>query len=290
VILLDVLILITALNDLRIEKTINSLLGQNTGLDYSILIADGGSKPELLKKYKRISSQAKKEKDIDIFFKVFPGSIAKTRDEALNFIFSEMEEKPDIICFIDTDEIAPPNWLKEITSPIINEGYDFVFGPTKPVLKNANFVTRYVYFDEARMYKLVKDGLIYYGAMGNSAWSSELFISLKKKYGYYINTTLTMGGEDYELTLRAISEGFRGTFNESAWVWHDQRNIDTLKKLIRKRWKYLVGAAKAYKVGNKGHESIKSSIKKYFKYGLHPIDIVAIALSFLALVYLKFRP
>ena len=277
--------MITALNDPRIEKTIESLLAQNTELDYSILIADGGSKSEFLDKYKLISSHAKKERGIDIFFKIFPGSIAETRDAALNFILSEMEEKPKIICFIDTDEVAPQNWLKEITSPIINEGYDFIFGPTKPVLENANFVTRYVYFDEARMYRLVKDGLIYYGAMGNSAWSSELFILLKEKYGYYINTKLTMGGEDYELTLRALSEGFRGTFNEKAWVWHDQRNIDTLKKLIRKKWRYLVGAAKAYNIQGENLKPAKSSILKYFKYGFHPVDFIIIFLSFLALLY-----
>jgi len=145
---------------------------------------------------------------------------------------SSVSKKPKIICFIDTDEIVPQNWLKEITDPIINKDYHFVFGSTKPVLDDANFITRYIYFDEARMYRLVKDGFIFYGAMGNSAWSSELFISLKKKYGYYINTTLTMGGEDYELTLRALSEGFKGTFNENAWVWHDQRNINTLRKLL----------------------------------------------------------
>ena len=287
--LLDVLILITALNDPGIEKTIESLLDQKTELDYSILIADGGSSPEVLEKYRCISSQAKKEKDIDVFFKSFPGSIAETRDAALNFILGKMEEKPKIICFIDTDEIAPQNWLKEITSPIINGDYHFVFGPTKPVVDGVNFVTRYVYFDEARMYRLVKDGLIYYGAMGNSAWSSELFISLKKKYGYYINTKLKMGGEDYELTLRALSEGLKGTFNENAWVWHDQRNIDTLRKLVRKKWRYLVGAAKAYNLQKKNLVPAKSSILKYFKYGFHPIDFIVIALSFLALLYSKVR-
>jgi len=287
---LDVLILITALNDPRIEKTIESLLDQNTELDYSILIADGGSSSELIEKYKHVSSKAKREVGIEVFFKCFPGSIAETRDAALNFIFSEMEEKPKAICFIDTDEIAPSNWLKEITSPIVNSDYHFVFGPTKPVLDSANFVTRYIYFDEERMYRLVKDGFIYYGAMGNSAWSSELFISLKKKYGYYINAKLTMGGEDYELTLRALSQGFRGTFNEKAWVWHDQRNIDTLKKLIRKKWKYLIGAAKAYSVQSEVPKFTKSSILKYFKYGFHPIDVIVILLSFLALVYLKICP
>lgn len=286
---MDVLILITALNDPRIEKTIESLLNQKTELDYSILIADGGSSPEILEKYRYISSQAKKKKSIEVFFKSFPGSVAETRDAALNFILSEMEEKPKIICFIDTDEIAPQNWLKEITDPIMNGDYHFVFGPTKPVLDGANFVTRYVYFDEARMYRLVKDGLIYYGAMGNSAWSSELFILLKKKYGYYINTKLKMGGEDYELTLRALSEGLKGTLNENAWVWHDQRNINTLRKLVRKKWRYLVGAAKAYNLQKKNLVPAKSSILKYFKYGFHPIDFIVIALSILALLYSKIR-
>ena len=58
---MDVLILITALNDLRIEKTIESLLDQKTELAYSILIADGGSSPEVLEKYRYISSQAKRK-------------------------------------------------------------------------------------------------------------------------------------------------------------------------------------------------------------------------------------
>lgn len=275
------MIIITAFNDPRIERTIKSLLDQEASIGYSILIADGGSRKDLVEMYKCMSSLAKKEHDIEVLFKVFPGSIAETRDAALRFVLEEMHEGPDVICFIDTDEVAPKSWLNEITRPIKSENYDFVFGPTKPVLEGANFVTRYVYFDEERMYKMIKDGFIHYGAMGNSAWSSNLFITLREKYGYYINTSLTMGGEDYELTLRALSEGFKGTFNENAWVWHDQRNIDSLRKLVRKKWRYLVGAAKAYDTVPKTNSFnvTKVSVLKYFKYGIHLLDLLIILLS-----------
>src|SRR5687767_7572407 len=99
-------ILVTLLNDPRAVRCVESALAQGSLVE-EVLVADGGSKPELLAP---LQDLAKRERRVRIL--AAPGSVAASRNQALS------EIRTDIVAFLDADEVAPPGWLNALTSPI----------------------------------------------------------------------------------------------------------------------------------------------------------------------------
>lgn len=251
-------IIITNLNDDRIFNLISSLSQFKC---HEIVVADGGSSSEHLKKLKSI-------KDERLKINVLPGSIAVTRNKVIPFI------EGDIVVFIDTDELPlDTNWLKYLTEPIISEKADFTFGPTMPVGTASNRIARYFDKYDEWLYKNVLPNDISKGAMGNSAWRSEIIQSL----GF--DTALTIGGEDYDLTIRALAKGYRGIFVSDAILLHDQNNIRTLRHFIKKEFfYYLLGASLAYKKNRLSISKIRGSVRGSNWHG-DPLEIVVILMK-----------
>ncbi|HEC93051.1 MAG TPA: glycosyltransferase [Candidatus Atribacteria bacterium] len=249
-------VIITLLNDFRVKDTIDSLLTQER-LPDEIIIADGGSEKTLLN---LLSNYKKKSKRIKVYN--LPGSVAETRNKVLPMV------KGDLIIFLDADEIAPPQWLSHLINPIEKDEVDFTGGPTKPHQKAMNkceaFVNNYSHW----FYKHIVSNDISMLPMGNTAWRKKIFDEIG---GF--DERLRWGGEDYEINLRALAKGFKGTLVKDAWVWHDQSHLHSLKDIFRKKYKYATGAALAYFKSEKISKKIGGAAKTAFMY-FHPIEFM----------------
>ena len=81
--------------------------------------------------------------------------------------------------------------------------------------------------------------------MGNSAWRTDLIKKIE------FDPCLGIGGEDYDLTIRASLNGYKGKYVQSAMVLHDQSGINSFKKFLKKMfYNYMVGASLAYRKSN----------------------------------------
>ena len=256
-------IIITNLNDNRIFNLIDSLRQLNF---YEIIVADGGSSPAHLEKLNKI-----KDERLKVY--VLPGSIAVTRNKVTPLI------KGDIVVFIDTDELPfDSNWLTKLTAPIISGEAHFTFGPTRPMHAAGNRIARYFDSYDEWLYANILPHDISKGAMGNSAWKAEII----KKLGF--DTALTIGGEDYDLTIRALASGYHGSFVPDAILLHDQNNIRTLRRFIKKEFfYYLLGASLAYKKNRVSMGKIRGSVRGSTWRG-DPLEIVVILMKPLAFI------
>ena len=218
-------LVVTSYNDFRITELIRMLLNLDM---YEIIIADGGSKGILLSELIKIEDNRIKLYNV-------PGSIVESREGVRNKV------EGDITVFIDTDEIPSSGWLSELTEPIIGGKADFCFGPTVPPSAANNRIERFVNEYDKEFYQKIVKVNPQMGPMGNSAWKTEIL----KKISF--DTSLTMGGEDYDFNLKAIRAGYKGAFAPDAYVYHDQSEISTLMILLKKKFRYMVGAAVAYR-------------------------------------------
>jgi len=249
-------VVVTLLNDFRVKRTIDSLLSQKR-LPDEIVIADGGSKKELLDMLHEYE-----ERDNRIKVYVLPGSVAETRNKVLFLL------KGDIIVFLDADEVAPPEWLSSLIKPIENGIVDFVGGPTKPLEEPKNKCEAFVNNFSKWFYKNIACIDISKLPMGNTAWHKKIFQAVG---GF--DERLKWGGEDYDINLRALTNGFKGMLIREAWVWHDQSHLNSLNKIIRRKYKYATGATLAYLKNKEGERELRSVARASMIY-FHPIELI----------------
>ncbi|HWG89446.1 MAG TPA: glycosyltransferase [Candidatus Thermoplasmatota archaeon] len=226
-------VLVTLFNDKRVLRTLESLGQQTRRLD-RILVADGGSRDGTLEAVREFAA---KHPDLPVDVRVYPGSVAETRNQAL----ADMPAETGIVVFLDADQIAPDFWLEKLVAPIEAGSAEFTGGPTRPWAPPKNQVEHYINEFEAWFYPNVVAHDITALPMGNSAWRRDLF----QKIGNF-DQTLVWGGEDYDINLRAVQAGQRGRYVPDAWVYHDQSHLDTRRKVLRRKYRYAVGATVAY--------------------------------------------
>jgi glycosyltransferase involved in cell wall biosynthesis len=215
-------VIVTSYNDHRIENTLKSLSLQTTK-PQEILVADGGTRWDIKSICDRYNAR----------LEIIRGNVPETRSVAIKLAIG------DVIAFIDTDEIAPPEWLSILTKPILSGEADFTGGPTKhkPAKSQAEL---YVNMLEDNLYETLVKRDIRYLPMGNSAWSRKVF----DQVGTFDATLV--GSEDYDINIRALRAHFTGKFVQDAWVYHDHSEINTARKLFKKRYRYLKTTALLY--------------------------------------------
>ena len=256
-------IVITSYNDLRVVELVPRLKKLNV---HEIIIADGGSVEE-----KRITLQSLAN-DVVKFYDL-PGNIAETRFQVQNLIHG------DITVFIDTDELPTENWIERITEPITSGLSDFTFGPTSPLKAADNRFTRYLDKYDRYLYENILPQDITKGALGNSAWKTEIIQKVN------FDPCLGIGGEDYDLTIRAIKAGYKGVYVKDAVLLHDQSNIRTIRKFVKKMfYNYQVGASLAYRKNGMLFKKARTSTKVNYRFK-DPLEIVIFMLKVPALIF-----
>ena len=253
-------VLITLLNDRRVVRCVKSALAQGAAVT-EILVADGGSQPELLADLAKLA-----EREPRIRILKAPGSVAESRNSALAGI------KTNVVAFLDADEVAPVGWLPTLTEPIRKGDADFTGGPTRPLADAQTKAEQYINRGEEALYREHVPHDLALLPMGNSAWRVDL---LRRIGGF--DARLAWGGEDYDVNLRAIRSGARGVFVPAAFVFHDQSHLDSFRKVLRRKRRYYFGAATAYIKNGVLRKRSTSAAKRFTVQ--HPIDVLDVVLK-----------
>jgi GT2 family glycosyltransferase len=142
----------------------------------------------------------------------------------------------DVTAFLDSDEVAPPEWLENLVRPIEAGEAEFVGGPTRPLRAPEHPIERYYVLLERSIYEgLVATSPVYL-PLQNSAWkTSEL-----RRLGFDPRIPFA---EDHDLESRALGDGLRGRYVPTAWVFHDKADETSYVRWARKRYRYLVAMA-----------------------------------------------
>jgi GT2 family glycosyltransferase len=211
-------------DDPRLLAALTSLAAQERRPD-RVLIAASTESPAAL-----LDAAATRFPTLPITVRRFPGGIVDARAGAQ----SDIAE--DVTVFLDSDETAPPGWLRALIAPIESGAVAFAGGPTRPSRPPANAVERYAVLLERSIYEQLVPARIVYLPLQNSAWSTAAVRSL----GFDPRIPYA---EDHDLESRAARAGLAGTFVPEAWVFHDPATAPTLRAWARKRYRYLVAMA-----------------------------------------------
>jgi GT2 family glycosyltransferase len=247
-------VLVTHLNDPRVIRTLRSLAEQSRKPD-AALVADGGSREDVLREVRAFC-----DANPWCRLETHPGSVAATRDSALR----SLRGSSDVVAFLDSDEVAPPGWLAALVAPIEKGEADYAGGPTRPLAEPQGEGEKYLNDFEAWFYPNVVAHDITKLPMGNSAWRVE---TLLQAGGF--DPRLAWGGEDYDVNLRVAKSGAKGVFVPEAWVHHDQSGRNDLRRLLRRKYRYNVGAALAYLKNGVLRERMRASAGARFR---HPYE------------------
>lgn len=225
-------VLITLLNDARVERTLDSL-SEQTRLPDAILVADGGSTDGSLDVARAF---AREHPDLHVRVEHHAGSVAQTRNSALASL-----DATDVVVFLDADQMAPPHWLATLVAPIEGGRAAFTGGPTRPIAPPRDKGEAYLNEFEAWFYPNVVEHDLTKLPMGNSAWRLDV---LREAGGF--DPRLAWGGEDWDVNIRVHKAGHEGEYARDAWVYHDQGGRTTLRRVLRRKYRYNVGATMAY--------------------------------------------
>lgn len=260
---MSICIEIIVLNDSRIFNCLNSLRGQTKKPD-RILIADGGSENSFVEKIRNEYS------DLPIDIQILTGLPVETRYKSLKLL------KEDITVFLDSDQYAPPDWLELITEPFSQNEPElaYVGGSTKPYKEPTTSIEEYLALIEEHIYGDDVSKSLTYIPLGNSAWRTDVLLQLK------FDRRLKFEAEDNDLETRAYKAGYHGRFVNDAWVWHDKTIDRNFYRAMKKRYKYMVGAATVFlKNGTLGQRSREK--RKMIRHSYALIETMMKPLAFL---------
>jgi GT2 family glycosyltransferase len=146
---------------------------------------------------------------------------------------------PDIVepvtAFLDSDERAPPEWLRLLVAPIESGTADFSGGPTKPLRPPEGSLERYSVLLEESIYADLVPQRVSYLPLQNTAWRTDLLRQL--------GIDPRISAEDHDLETRAAQLGKVGLYVPNAWVYHDKGTESSFSRWARKRFHYQVGMA-----------------------------------------------
>jgi cellulose synthase/poly-beta-1,6-N-acetylglucosamine synthase-like glycosyltransferase len=243
--LLRVTVIVTVKDDVRLARTLDSLRSQTRRPDV-VLIADGGDSPEIATICDRFHGT-----DPSFVHLKAPGSIAETRNQAIQAVGTEL------IAFLDTDEVAPPDWLSRLIAPLLQDDrVGFTGGPTPALAGTApHRATQYysAYLD--KFYQEVSKQKASAIPMGNSAWKKKLF----EEVGALTVALPTSGGEDPDIENRAIGRGWRGVYVDEAFVFHDYSEL-RFWALLKKQYRYARGGYVVWREHGTTYEASRSDV------------------------------
>jgi cellulose synthase/poly-beta-1,6-N-acetylglucosamine synthase-like glycosyltransferase len=260
-------VIVTVLDDPRLERTLQSLLGQSRR-PQEILVADGGHSPVIGSLCERFTAMDSRIRRV-----AAPGTIAESRNAAIPEAHSEL------IAFLDTDEVAPPEWLERLVAPFSDPAVGFVGGPTPGMPGTTrNRTARYYDAYLRRFYDRIASQRPSALPMGNSAWRARIF----RELGLLDLSVSGYGSEDQEMALRALRGGWRGVYAAAAWVEHDFSDIGGWS-LFQKQRRYARGG---YVIWRRTGSTYEASVGRVLPYALLPL-IGVVGLAFLPFAELR---
>jgi glycosyltransferase involved in cell wall biosynthesis len=257
-----VTVILTVMNDPRVARTLESLLGQTRVPDL-IIVDDGGGTDEVARITARFSAR-----DPRVRYLLAPGNIPESRNAALAVVEGEF------VAFIDADEVAPPGWLAALLQPFTDPHVGFVGGSTPALPESLRSIgARYYDGYLRRFYDRVARVRPHALPMGNSAWRTQVFRDVG-----LLDTSLyrRAASEDQEIAHRALGRGWNGVFVPEAWIWHDFSDLSTWK-LLKKQRVYSEGG---YVVWRRAGTTYEASVVRLLPFLLGPLLAIAGAILF----------
>jgi glycosyltransferase involved in cell wall biosynthesis len=204
------------------EKNIIPLLeGLNlqTRQDFEVIIVDDGSTDDS----KELAEKNKIRFNYTLSLITQPNAgPAKARNVGVE------NAKGDIIIFLDSDCLTPPDWIEEMVRPLIgnvagcNSGYQ-----TK---NSESLVARYIGYEIARRHeRLTKDNIDSVGS-----YSASFIKNIFLKAGGFNTDYRTASGEDFDLSFNIHKLGYRLVFTDATFVFH--YHPDTLCKFLKQQF------------------------------------------------------
>lgn len=271
-----VTVLVTQFNDLRVARALDSLARQ-TRAPEAVLVADGGSRADVLE---AVRAWIAAHPELAVLLETHRGSVAGTRASALR----ALSGRTDVVAFLDTDEVAPPGWLAALVAPIEEGRADVTGGPTRPLAPPSTKGEAYLNDFEAWFYPTVVARDLTKLPMGNSAWR----LAVVEEAGGF-DERLRWGGEDYDLNLRVAKAGGRAAYVPEAWVHHDQSGRNDLRSILRRKYRYNVGAALAYMKNGVLRERMRASAGARFDHPWERWNLVVQPLALARALMLRRR-
>ncbi|MFO8235062.1 MAG: glycosyltransferase [Bacteroidales bacterium] len=193
----------------EVDELLESLT-QQTKKDFEVVIVEDGSdvkSDEIVEKYK-------KELDIKYFFKFNSGP-----GQSRNYGFERA--KGDYCIFLDSDCILPPHYFETVQNELENNYVDAFGGPDKAhksftnLQKAINYsMTSFFTTGGIRGGKKKLDK--FYPRSFNMGYSREVF---EKTEGF----SKMRFGEDIDMSIRIIENGFETRLIPEAYVYHKRR-------------------------------------------------------------------
>jgi len=247
-----VTVIVTVRDDPRLERALESLLVQSRPPE-RILVADGGNVMAIRELSDRFAARDPRVQRL-----AAPGTIAETRNGALAAVHTEF------VAFLDTDEVAPVDWLEKLMAPFSEQTVGFVGGPTPGMPGTTrNLAARYYAAYLQRFYDRVTGTRPQSLPMGNSAWRTRIF----RELGPLDLSVSGFGSEDQEIALRALRAGWRGVYVPTAPVAHDFSDLGWWS-LFRKQRKYGHGG---YLIWRRTGSTYEASVDRVLPYVILPL-------------------
>jgi GT2 family glycosyltransferase len=221
----------------KIPKCLESLLNQETDVEYEVIVMDDGSLDNTL-------DVVKKYDKVRLFTQENAGPSA-ARNHGVS------KAAGDIVLFIDDDCIAEPDWLEKMVEPFKNKEIAGVKGAY--LSRQKEFTARFVQIEYEEKYdKLLKCDYIDFIDTYSAGFRRDIFM----KTGGFDLKFKTASVEDQEFSFRLADAGYKMVFIPNAKVWH--RHIDSLKGYIRKKikigyWKTLIFVKNPNKIQGDDH-------------------------------------
>lgn len=258
-----------------IENNIKSVLNQDYKKRYEILVVDSSSDstPEIVSKHPVKIIRQK------------PKGPAAARNLGVK------KAKGEIVVFIDSDCIAPKNWLKNLSKPFFNKEIAVVAGGYR-VKNKESLVARFTDYEiNERHEKMSRMERIDFVGSFNCAYRKKIF----QKFGGF--DTKFIQAEDADLSFR-VSEKNKIVFQPSAYVYHYHPN--TLKKYLKQKfwrgyWKIFLSSKhkkkrliSAYTSVTLSFQMLFTSLFVFFLFlGFFYETLLYISLISFALIYLS---
>ncbi len=202
----------------------------------------------------------------------FPNGIVGARAGALERIGEELT------AFLDSDEVAPADWLGRLVGPIEDGRAGFTGGPTRPLRPARTSIERYYELLERSIYEDLVATSVAYLPLQNTAWRTADL----RRLGFDPRIPYA---EDHDLETRALAGGLRGTFVPEAWVYHDKSTETSYRRWLAKRYRYLLAMAMSL-LKNGG---LRGRLGEARHPVPHPLRYVEAALKPIALLHASVR-
>ena len=206
-------------DDPRLLAALGSLVAQTRRPDRVLIAASPATPTELA------DAATHRYPEIAVELIRYPGGPVDARALSLR------ELREDTTAFLDSDEVAPPEWLERLVRPIEEGHVAFSGGPTRPIRPPATSIEQYYDLLERSIYEELVPKNIAYLPLQNTAWATQVLT----EFGFDPLVT----AEDHDLENRVLRAGLAGVFLPDAWVYHDKRIETSYWKWARKRYLYL---------------------------------------------------